>query len=317
MTALTITPLITNDPKQRPTISVWSTALNYLVPMILMIILNVVMLPAFGGTYNLTFLTTVCKLCLAVGAADILLVCIGVSEYDKPENFGGLSSKKETLKVKDMVEVIKNNRPLQCYIVSNASDKIAQQTASQAIITTMLNGIIIGDIGIFTVLYVILTLAKNGANMCVTTAGSAFMSDIIDYELDRSGRYIPAVVTGTYSFVDKIITAFSAVIATGSVALTGYTSTMQQPGDAATPQIFWLTMFITFGLPILRWFCTLAAMKFCHLTKEDMIEVQKRIAEKKLLHKTSQKLRVFYRLFFTHSLQIFIQTALFFYLFPK
>lgn len=251
MTALTITPLITNDPKQRPTISVWSTALNYLVPMILMIILNVVMLPAFGGTYNLTFLTTVCKLCLAVEAAGILLVCIGVSEYDKPENFGGLSSKKETLKVKDMVEVIKNNRPLQCYIVSNASDKIAQQTASQAIITTMLNGIIIGDIGIFTVLYVILTLAKNGANMCVTTAGSAFMSDIIDYELDRSGRYIPAVVTGTYSFVDKIITAFSAVIATGSVALTGYTSTMPQPGDAATPQIFWLTMFITFGQPIL------------------------------------------------------------------
>lgn len=35
----------------------------------------------------------------------------GVYEYDKPENFAGFSSKKETLKVKDMVEVIKNNRP--------------------------------------------------------------------------------------------------------------------------------------------------------------------------------------------------------------
>lgn len=344
MTALTINPLISNDPKQRPTISVWSTALNYLVPMILSIVLNVVLLPTFGGTYNLAFLSAACKLCLIIAAIGIVLVCIGVSEYDKPENFVGLSAKKETLKVKDMIEIIKNNRPLQCYIVSNASDKIAQQTASQAIITTMLNGIIIGNMGlatiltvigmipsilfavlgaryagkhgsqltivtwtricivisvvmwiffvlidpkqianmgVFTIIYVILTLAKNGANMCVTTAGTAFMSDIIDYELDRSGRYVPAVVTGTYSLIDKIITSFSAVIATGSVALIGYTTSMPQPGDTASPEIFWLTMIITFGLPILGWICTLVAMKFCHLTKEDMVEVQKRIAEKK------------------------------------
>ena len=40
--------------------------------------------------------------------------------------------------------------------------------------------------------------------MCVTTANSAFMSDLIDYELDRGGRYVPAVVTGTASFIDKI-----------------------------------------------------------------------------------------------------------------
>ena len=47
-----------------------------------------------------------------------------------------------------MVEVLKGNRPLQCYIISAASDKIAQVTASQAVIITMLNGIIIGNMGI-------------------------------------------------------------------------------------------------------------------------------------------------------------------------
>ena len=35
MTAQTIPPLLSNDPRQRPTISVWSTALNYMVPMAL------------------------------------------------------------------------------------------------------------------------------------------------------------------------------------------------------------------------------------------------------------------------------------------
>lgn len=344
MTAQTVSTLLTNDPKQRPVIGVWSTVFNYLVPMILSIVLNAVLLPRFGGTYNLEFLGAACKLCLVIAGIGIILVCISVSEYDKPENFVGLKAEKEPLKVKDMVEVLKNNRPLQCYIVSAASDKFAQQTASQAVITTMLNGIIIGNMGLasilgvigmlpsiifaavgakyagkfgsqktiitwtkisigvsvvlllffiaidpaqiakmggITIIYIILTLCKNGAMMCVTTANTSFMSDIIDYELDRSDRYIPAVVTGTYSFLDKLISSVSALIATGAVALIGYTTTMPQPGEACTPQIFWLTMAITFGLPIIGWICTLIAMKFCKLDKEDMVAVQKRIAEKK------------------------------------
>lgn len=344
MTALTINPLISNDPKQRPTISVWSTAMNYLLPMTLSIVLNVVLLPKFGGTYNLEFLSAACKLCLVIAAVGVLLVCIGISEYDKPENFVSLTKKKENLKLKDMAEIVRHNRPLQCYIASAASDKIAQQTTSQAIIVTMLNGIIIGNMGlatilsvigmlpsilfavigakyagkkgnqqtivawtricivisvimwgffividpkkiagmgIFMIIYVVLTLAKNGANMCVTTANTAFMSDIIDYEQNRSGLYVPAVITGIYSFIDKIVSSFSAIIATGCVALIGYTTTMPQPGDAATPQIFWLATGITFGLPIAGWVCTLIAMRFCHLTKGDMVQVQKNIAEKK------------------------------------
>ena len=139
----------------------------------------------------------------------------------------------------------------------------------------------IAKMGAITIVYVVLTLCKNGANMCVSTANTAFMSDLIDYELDRSGRYVPAVVTGTYSFLDKLISSFGAAIATGAVALVGYTSTVPQPGDPATPAIFWLTMFLTFGLPIIGWICTLAAMKFCKLNKAEMVEVQKRIAAKK------------------------------------
>ena len=55
----------------------------------------------------------------------------------------------------DIVEVLKNNRPLQCYIASNASDKLAQQVGSQAIIGTLLSGIIIGNMGLATILSVI------------------------------------------------------------------------------------------------------------------------------------------------------------------
>ncbi|MET3741353.1 hypothetical protein [Faecalicatena orotica] len=42
-----------------------------------------------------------------------------------------------------------------------------------------------------------------------------------------------------------------------------------------------MTTIIMFGLPILGWIFTLIAMKFCHLTKADMVDIQKRITEKK------------------------------------
>ena len=117
--------------------------------------------------------------------------------------------------------------------------------------------------------------------MCVTTADNSFMADIIDYELDRSGRYVPAVVTGTYSFIDKLISSISALIATGAVALIGYTSTMPQPGEVLTTPIFVTTISVYFGLPLFGWIVTLIAMKGCKLDKAEMVEVQKRIVAKK------------------------------------
>ena len=139
----------------------------------------------------------------------------------------------------------------------------------------------ISTFGFTMIAYVILTLVLNGAKMCVTTADVSFMADIIDYELDRSGRYVPAVVTGTYSFIDKLISSLAALIATGAVAIIGYTNTMPQPNEPLTTPIFVVTMIIYFGMPILGWIVTLIAMKNCKLTKEEMVQVQKRIEAKK------------------------------------
>ena len=323
---------------------VWQTVLNYLTPMALNIIVYTKLMPAMGGSFNQEFLNVVTWMCVGISFVGVVLTCIGVSQYDKPENFKGI--KNERLKVRDMLDVLKHNKPLQSYIASAASDKIAQQAAS--IVSTMLNGILIGNMGLATtlsmigmlpsilfaaygaryagkhghkesivtwtrncilanlvliaffiitrhtvgtetianmgvtmILFVALTFITNGFAMCVTTANTGFMADIIDYELDRSGKYIPAVVTGTYSLVDKIVSSFSAAIATGCVALIGYTATMPQPGDPATSGVFWMTMFLRYGLAILGWIVTLIAMRFCKLDKNEMVNVQKRIEDKK------------------------------------
>lgn len=350
MTAQTIPAIMSNDPKQRPTIGVWATVFNYLVPMAMSVVLNTVLLPMFGGEYNQAFLTAACEVVLVVAGIGTIIVCIGVSAFDKPEYFEG-TAKHEPLKVADIFEVLRNNKPLQCYIWSNGSDKLAQQVASQAIIGTLFNGILIGNMGLATILsvismvpailfaavgaryvgkhgskagivtwtyvsmtitavlvlffiftdpkqigvmgswnmivYVILTLLQNGSNMCITTSNTSYMADAIDYELDRSGRYIPAVVSGTYSLVDKLITSVASVIATGAVALLGYTTVMPQPTDALTPAIYWMALTLKYGLPIIGWVITLCAMRDCPISKEGMVEVQKRIAERKAAAKAA------------------------------
>lgn len=345
MTAQTLPALMTNDPKQRPTVGVWQTALNYLVPMVLTVVLNNAILPRYGNEYTLGFLKTSSLVVACITLVGVILVAIGISAFDKPENFRGVGRKAdERLKVRDMLDVLGSNKPLQAYIISAASDKIAQQAAATGIVSTMLSGILIGNMqlatilsvvgmlpsilfavvgaryagrhghkesiqrwtlycivagavsilffvlidprsiahmGLTMILYILLTLVLNGCMMCVTTANTGFMADIIDYELDRSGKYIPAVVTGTYSLVDKIVSSFSALIATGCVALIGYTASLPQPNDPATPGVFWVTMFLKYGLAILGWLCTLLAMRTCRLSKSEMVEVQKRISEKK------------------------------------
>ena len=359
MTAQTLPALLTNDPKQRPTVGVWQTVFNYLVPMAFTIILNTVLLPKYGQitvtaaggyavNYSQAHLTAAAAFTAIVSLVGVILVCIGISAYDKPENFEGTNKSGERLKWKDMWAVLSKNKPLQAYIIAASSDKIAQQAGSAAIVGTMLSGILIGNmtiatylsvggmlpsiifaiigarycrkpgnkeaivnwakycsyanlaiiafftvtwytvgthtianLGLTMVLYILLTLICNGFMMAGTTANTAFMADIIDYELDRSGKYIPAVVSGTYSLVDKIVSSFSALIATGCVALIGYTNTMPQPGDTPTGAIFWVTMFLRYGLAILGWLCTLLAMRSCKLGNAEMVEVQKRIADKK------------------------------------
>ena len=348
MTAQTLPAIMTNDPKQRPMMGVIITAFNYLIPMVLAVALPVVVLPMAGGQFNQVFLSMAVKICLAMGAFGVVMVCVGISAFDKPEYYRGIG-KQEPLKIKDMVTVLKGNKPLQCYIAAQASDKVAQITMTQSVITTLLNGILIGNMGLASILgmigmlpsilfafiggkyagkhgsmkaivnwtkvcmaialgqfifmvilrfsvgtqaiaamgipmilHVVFTLGLNAAKMCVTTADNSFMADVIDYELDRSGKYIPAVVSGTYSLIDKIISSCGALLASLAIMICGYTSsTPPQPGDPATNGVFWVTMGVFFGLPLIGWAITLIAMKNCQLTKEEMVNVQKRIAEKK------------------------------------
>lgn len=341
-----IPSVMTNDPRQRPMIQVWSTAYSYLIPTILTMMTTIVLLPRFGNQYTTEMLSSAALIFIPVSLVMMLLCFVGVAEVDKPENFIGTAatSEENNVSVRDMFALFKRNKPFQMYIISSVSAKLGQQTASQAIITTMLFGILIGNIQLgsimsaisilpaivfsivgakysgkfgnratvitwtiisiaisvisviylamidtrlisqsrgYLIVFFALLILVNGAKMCVTVANGAMRSDVIDYELDISGKFVPAVITATYNFIDQFITSLGSTIAAIGVSLVGYTTLAPQPNDELSSPIKWMTLFLYYGIPVLGWLVGLVAMKYYKLSKEEMVEVQRRIADKK------------------------------------
>ncbi|MGF3056452.1 MFS transporter [Microbacterium sp. YY-01] len=339
-------PVLTNDPRQRPTVQVWATVYAYLIPSIFTIISTVVFLPRHGNEFTVAMLSETAITYVACSFIFQILACIGVARVDKPESFVHLSATKADaeVSVRDMWNVLVHNGEFLRYLISGASDKLAQVVKSQAVIGTLMWGILLGNMQLGTVLsmvailpgivfaifgarytgkhgskaatvtwtwiciilaialaafclvvdmrsvlgslpltivFFVVYLLLNGASMVVTVAAGAMRADVIDYELDRSGKFLPATVTATYNFVDQIISSLGSTLALGAVALIGFSAVMPQPTDNPNTAILLMTMLLFFGLPILGWVCTLIAMHGYKLNRVEMIEVQKRVASRK------------------------------------
>ncbi|MBQ9909925.1 MAG: MFS transporter [Lachnospiraceae bacterium] len=347
--------ILTNDPKQRPMLGVWGTIYSYLAPMIGMAIITTMLLPKYGIAnvtaagatdydWTMAVFSHASYIMIGISFVALVLCCIGLTPYDKPENFVGLN-RNSTPSLKEMAALLKENKELGRYIVAASSDKLAQSVGGQSVISTMLFGIILGSmvgssivsliamlpsiifaiigakmagrqgnkkvmvdwtwicilwnvvfaafiilvpgksagsIGIPLILFFLLMLGNNALKMVVSTATSAMRMDVVDYELYRSGNYLPATVSAVYSFIDKLISALAPMLATLLIGFIGYTgSRIPQASDPLTMGVRIATAVLFCGFPIIGWFCTLLSMKKFSLTKERMEEIQISIAEKK------------------------------------
>ncbi len=144
---------------------------------------------------------------------------------------------------------------------------------------TTLNFDFTSGVTAFTVIYIVLTLImKAGVGM----SGGIVIpmtADCADYEVYRSGRYVPGLMGTLFSFVDKMISSFATAIVSIMLATIGFTEALPTAATPLTNEIFVMTMIFYIGFPFLGWIANLIAMKFYPLTKEKMEEIQGRIAE--------------------------------------
>lgn len=127
---------------------------------------------------------------------------------------------------------------------------------------------------ILTTTFIILILAYGAAKNMTSACTNAMVPDIVDYELYRSGKFIPGAVGTLYSFVDEMTSSISNTIVGLSLASVGFITAQPKPGDPLTQRIFWMTMILWMGMPILGWVVTLVSMKWYPLDKAKMEEIQ-------------------------------------------
>ena len=87
--------VMTNDPKQRPSIEVWGTVYSYLFPTIFTVLSTFILLPRYNNEYTVPFLRSAALMFVGFAAVLTAIAIIGLSPIDKPENFKGISASEE------------------------------------------------------------------------------------------------------------------------------------------------------------------------------------------------------------------------------
>ena len=106
-------------------------------------------------------------------------------------------------------------------------------------------------------------------------------ADCADYEVYRSGKYVPGLMGTLFSFVDKLISSLSATIVGMMCAFIGFSEQLPTVDTPYSDTLKFVGLFCMFGLPILGLICNVIAMKFYPLTKEKMESIQEEIAATK------------------------------------
>jgi Na+/melibiose symporter-like transporter len=138
--------VLTNDPNQRPLFTIFNT-IGSLIGMGSIQILAPVLAKQFkesGGYSSAAFFRTIAPIGIIVSIFLTILAIIAIWEKDQSKYFG-LGSKTQKVKLKEYVEIIRDNKPMQRLMVAGAGCKLAFSVANNTTVLCMLYGCMMGN----------------------------------------------------------------------------------------------------------------------------------------------------------------------------
>ncbi len=130
----------------------------------------------------------------------------------------------------------------------------------------------------FLIAHIILTVVQSGFQGISGNIVIPMTADCADYEVYRTGKYVPGLMGTLFSFVDKIVSSFAPMIAGLVFTALGFVDHNPGLGDPVTPQLTAGIVFLAFGMIMIGLVCNIIALKFYPLTKEKMAEIQEEVA---------------------------------------
>ena len=135
---------LTNDPKQRPTFTMFNTIASLVGMGVTMATASVVGGNVGFGTED--FFNFLIPLVIILSAALTALAVIGIAGKDRKEYWGlGDGHAQPNLKVSDYVQIFKSNKELQRLAIAASGTKFAFALATQTAVGALLYGCMMGD----------------------------------------------------------------------------------------------------------------------------------------------------------------------------
>lgn len=126
----------------------------------------------------------------------------------------------------------------------------------------------------FTIILIVLTIINGAFNNLSANIVIPMTADCADYEVYRTGKYVPGMMGTLFSFVDKLISSFAPMIAGLMFASIGFKDILPDASAPYSDSLKYVGLFLMYGLVIIGQICNLVAMKFYPLTKEKMEEIR-------------------------------------------
>lgn len=140
-------------------------------------------------------------------------------------------------------------------------------------------GFATGTWNFFTIAFLLVWLMWSACQGVGADLGITMSADCADYEVYRSGKYVPGLMGTLFSFIDKMISSLATTFVAILFAAIGFKEALPNETTAYSPEIFNITMVCFILAPMIGWIFNIIAMKFYPLTKEKMEEVQVAIAD--------------------------------------
>lgn len=132
--------------------------------------------------------------------------------------------------------------------------------------------------GYFAILYVILSIAMGGFQGVAGNIVIPMTADCADYEVYRTGKYVPGMMGTLFSFVDKIISSLAPMVAGLMFAAVGFKDQLPDVDAPYSTSLHYVAVFLSYGMIILGCLCNVVALKYYPLTKEKMASIQDEVA---------------------------------------
>lgn len=131
----------------------------------------------------------------------------------------------------------------------------------------------LGPINLYTVLFIVFFGIGYGAYYATADMSIPMVADCSDYEMYRSGHYVPGIMGTLFSLVDKLISSLGSTIVGAAVAMIGI-ATLPDGNTPYSSGMHGVVIVLFCVIPMLAWIATLIAMKGYTLTGARMKEIQ-------------------------------------------